>query len=60
MRIAGDLPLWRYGRLSEAKRPNALEEKNAKQEKLLAEQMLDAGLSELLSNVWFAPCVQRA
>ncbi len=46
--------------VSEAKWLKALEEKNAKLKKLLAEQMFDAGaLRELLSkNVWSAPSVQ--
>ncbi len=39
--------------VSEAKRLKALEDENAKLEKLLAEQMLDAAaLRELLSKKW--------
>lgn len=45
----------KYGgmEVSEAKRLKALEEENAKLNKLLAEQMLDAAaLRELLANKW--------
>ncbi len=45
----------KYGGMdvSEAKRPKALEEENAKLKKLLAEQMLDvAALREILSKKW--------
>ena len=39
--------------VSEAKRPKALEEENARLKKLLADQMLDAAaLRELLSKKW--------
>ena len=39
--------------VSEARRLKALEDENAKQQKLLAEQMLDAAaLRELLSKKW--------
>ena len=51
--------VWRHGDLRE-KRLKALEEKNAKLKKLLAEEMLDVTVfRELLSkNVWSAPSVQ--
>jgi putative transposase len=52
-----DVVNWKakYGgmNISEAKRLKALEEENAKLEKLLADQMLDAAaLRELLSKKW--------
>ena len=52
----------RYGGLevSEAKRLKALEEKNAKLRKLLAEQMLNAAaLREFLSKKWSGPAAKR-
>jgi putative transposase len=44
----------KYGGMdvSEAKRLKQLEDENAKLKKLLAEQMLDAALRELLSKKW--------